>query len=119
MDHGLGLRIPARVTEVIDGDTIEIEVRRKMRIRLLDCWAPETRTTDQVEKQRGQAAAEYLTAEANGEIVVVEIPIEAGERFGEAMSFDRVLGRVFRQSDGQDLGELMVEAGHATREKHG
>lgn len=116
---GIEIKIPARVVDVIDGDTIEIEISRRARIRLLDCWAPETRSRDADEKAAGLVAKDYLESVADGEHVVVTIPIEADKRFGQAMSFDRILGRVELVNRGRDLSEIMVESGHATKTKGG
>ena len=38
-----GLTLPGNVLDVHDGDTVTVEVKRTLRIRLLDCWAPELR----------------------------------------------------------------------------
>lgn len=110
-----GVTLPARVVGVTDGDTIEVEVSRRLRIRLLDCWAPETRTTDPEEKQRGFAAKEFLHDLIHGKDVSVQIDIEPDERFGDQMSFGRVLARVYL--DGMDVSKAVVEAGHATSER--
>lgn len=31
----------AKVLRVIDGDTVEVEIRRTVRVRMLGCWSPE------------------------------------------------------------------------------
>ena len=113
----LGIRFPALVTRVIDGDTIEVSINRTIRIRLLDCWAPETRTTDDAEKALGIAALNYLTLLAISRECVVDVPIEGAAKFGDSMTFGRVLGHV--SVDGVDLAEQMVRSGHAhaTRER--
>ena len=36
-----GFTTKAKVTRVIDGDTVDVEITRKVRLRLKDCWAPE------------------------------------------------------------------------------
>ena len=127
---------------VLDGDTIEVNVTRvsilgitvsadhisrTVRVRLLDCWAPETRTRDLEEKKRGLAAKAYMEELVLAEEVHVEIPIEKNAKFGDSMSMGRVLGRVFlphiviaEAVDGLETGEVavaMVAAGHATKEK--
>jgi endonuclease YncB( thermonuclease family) len=112
-----GLTFPATVTRVIDGDTVEVEIKRKIRIRLLDCWAPETRTTNLVEKAKGIKSKKNLQKEAEGQPVSVSVPIEAGGKFGDAMTFGRVLGHIVRSNDGVDLSVLQVESGYATKER--
>jgi len=112
-----GLTFPAKITRVIDGDTVEVEIKRTLRIRLLDCWAPETRTTDLVEKAKGIKSKKNLQKEAQGQDVSVSVPIDAEGKFGDAMSFGRVLGHIVRDSDGVDLSTLQVVSGFATKER--
>lgn len=107
--RSVGLILPARVIEVTDGDTVVVEFRRELRIRLLDCWAPEPCT------QEGLDAKNHLQRLIDGKEVTVEIPIEPDGRFGDKMSFNRILGRLV--IDGQDVSELMVQEGHATQER--
>lgn len=111
-----GFVLPAKVVGVIDGDTIEIDVRRRIRVRLLDCWAPETRTTDAEERQRGIAAKEFLHNLIGGKDVSVEIELEPDGKFGDQMTFGRILGRVYLE-DEIDVSKIMVESGHATKER--
>jgi len=112
---GFGIQFGGKVVDVLDGDTIEIEVKRKVRVRLLDCWAAETRTTDPEEKKRGMQAKDFMKELALGNDAVVFVPIEGDARFGQSLSFGRVLG--FVEVNGADLSEAMVAAGMATEEK--
>jgi len=42
----LGWTTRASIERVIDGDTLDVTICRRVRVRLLDCWAPELRTRD-------------------------------------------------------------------------
>lgn len=105
-----------RVVKVIDGDTIEVVSEIRFRIRLIDCWCPETRTKDAAEKRRGQDARSFLTCIAHGRAVLYSIPF--GKSLGDSITLGRVLARV-RLADNQsiDLSSIMVEAGHASKSK--
>ena len=54
---------PATIDRVVDGDTIDVDIDlgfsiilKKQRVRLLGINAPESRTRDLVEKEKGLAA---------------------------------------------------------------
>lgn len=112
-----GLTIPGEVVRVIDGDTLEVEVRRVVRIRLLDCWAPETRTTDLAEKEQGLQAKAYLEGIAANKSVKVHIPFDRDGKFGDSLTFGRALGYVWVEGDLVSLSEQMVRSGHATKDR--
>ena len=40
------LTTSAVVEEVYDGDTVVVSIQKEIRVRMLDCWAPEVRTKD-------------------------------------------------------------------------
>lgn len=107
---------PATCTRVIDGDTIEVEVTRKIRVRLLDCWAPETRTKDLKEKAKGLKSKQDLADWIEGKPVLVQIPTDSGGELNSIMTMGRVLGRVWT-ADGMDVAESQVAMGHATKTK--
>ena len=110
-----GLTAACDVYRVIDGDTVEIELRIPMRVRLLDCWAPETRTKDADEKKRGLASREHLAGIAEGSVGTVFIPWEHASRMGDVLSFGRALAHVWVND--KSLSEEQVKAGHATETK--
>lgn len=110
-----GITFPAKITRVIDGDTLEVEVRRTIRIRLLNCDAYESRTRDMQEKIKGLKSKDYLSQLALGKDATVIIPIDEGGKFGDSMTFGRVLGRV--EIDEGDLSQLMIDSGHAEKPK--
>lgn len=107
-----GWTTQAIVTNVVDGDTVDIEVRRTMRVRLLDCYAPETRTRDEREKARGLAAKQHLTDLIGGKEVILHVPTSHGGELSELLTLGRVLGRLF-DSEGMDVSKAMCIAGHA------
>lgn len=101
------------VVEVFDGDTITVEIRKRLKIRLLDCWAPETRTKDADEKKRGFAARDYMKSLAEGKEGVLFIPTE--DDISKVFTFGRALGYVWIGDT--NLSEEMVKKGHATKTK--
>lgn len=106
----LGLTTRAEVVRVLDGDTLEVEVKLKARVRLLDCWAPELR------KEGGEESREHLIGLARpGSVVTLHVPAEKLRRLDDVFTFGRILGRVF--ANGQDVGIRMVMDGFATKEK--
>lgn len=115
----------AKVVRVIDGDTLEIEVKRVLRVRMLDCWAPESRrdprldeSKQQAEKTRGQAAKAHLTELADGQEVTVQIPLSPDGDVAKVWTMGRVLGHVWLRSEPcESLSEMQVKAGHAKKEK--
>lgn len=114
-----GMTIDGTVLRVIDGDTIVVESRVEYHVRLLDCWAPESRTRDQAEKQRGLAAKARMQQLAVDKPVRVFLP--AADDLTDMMTMGRLLGRVWILSGdaptSPDLSTIMVAEQLATREK--
>ncbi len=115
----------AKVLRVIDGDTLEVEIRRVVRVRMLDCWAPESKqdprlpdSRRQAEKAKGQAAKQNLNSLANGREVIVSVPLSDDGDVAKSMTMGRVLGHVWLVDHPEkSLSVQQVEAGHATTEK--
>lgn len=109
----LGSRFPVKITSVYDGDTVVVEWTRTARVRLIDCWADEIRTTDVAAKKRGLAARDHLVKLAEGKEAVLFVPYH--QNVGEQTTLGRVLGKL--SVNGVDLSDAMVASGHAFREK--
>ena len=114
-----GFCIDGRVARVIDGDTVVVRSEIEYQVRLLDCWAPESRTKDLDEKTRGLASKARMTEIATGKPVRVHMP--ATGSVTDMVTMGRVLGRVWITQDGKpepiDLSGLMVSEGLATTTK--
>lgn len=112
----------AVVTNIVDGDTVDVEIRRTIRVRLIDCWAPETHMDGRLpearqaaEKKAGLKSKEDLKALALGKPVILQVP--TSEDLLKSTTMGRVLGRVWLEGDEESLSEKQVKAGNATREK--
>ena len=119
-----GITTDVKVVRVIDGDTVDVSITRTIRVRLLDCYAPETRTKDSKEKVRGYESKKYLydmltqvfyndRAARKQKQVTLFMPADDKGELKDNFTFSRVLGRLF--VNGEDVSELMVEAGKATK----
>lgn len=114
-----GITIDGTVIRVIDGDTIVVESRVEYHVRLLDCWAPESRTKDTAEKQRGLTAKSRMKTLAENKSVRVFLP--ASEDLTEMITMGRMLGRVWILNGDApttpDLSTIMVSECLATPTK--
>ncbi len=104
-----------KVTNVVDGDTIDVEidlgfsVSYSQRLRLAGIDTPESRTTDKAEKVLGLEAKEYLknkVKDAKDVIVKTEKP-DSSEKYG------RILGWVYVDGSSKSVNEQMIEDGYA------
>ena len=103
----------ATVRRWVDGDTVDVDIDlgfgliySNQRIRLYGIDAPEQRTRDLVEKERGLAATAYVNEQAPvGSKVVIKTYKD--DKYG------RILGEIF--VDDKNLNTLLTVEGHAVR----
>lgn len=114
-----------KIVRLVDADTIEIDIDLgfnmwmvKERIRLHDVDAPESRTSDDIEKHFGNLStdyvASYLTVGAEYKYVSKEFHKDQyGRSLGDFEVYDQV------SDSWKMLTELMVRDGHAVVWKEG
>jgi micrococcal nuclease len=103
----------AKITEVIDGDTVDamidlgFDIWHKIRIRLFGLNCPESRTSNEIEKPYGLAAKQFTKDRIEGQEVRVEIHKQ--EKFG------RYLAIIHYQSNNTtiNLNSELIGTGHA------
>lgn len=107
-----------RVVRVVGGDTVDIEIVRRCRVRLADCWAPETRRTDHpTEKKLGSQAKQELSGHIQpGDECTVEFVSDGDDVFGDDMTFGRFVGNVWVHND-ISVSDFMRETGLAFKTK--
>ena len=97
------------IVKIVDGDTVDVridlgfDVWHKCRVRLVGINAPESRTRDKEEKERGLAAKEWLIDRLADESV--ELHSQGKGKYG------RVLGELY--IDETNINQEMIEVGHA------
>ena len=121
-----GLTTKVVVTNVVDGDTIDVQIIKTVRVRLKDCWCPETRTRDLEEKEKGLAAKAHIKTllgeqelyfgESKYKQAILHIPADEDDDIKDILTLNRILGYIF--VDGQDISSKMVADGHATKTKY-
>ena len=111
------LVVPVEVIEVYDGDTLTVRLTLNIRVRLLDCWCPETKTRDLEEKAYGIHSRETMKEVCLGEKCLMTIPLEGHDRLDDVFTFGRILARIRVISSGLDVSDEMVRMGEATKEK--
>jgi micrococcal nuclease len=104
-----------KVTKVVDGDTIDVEIDLgfdisfSSRVRLAGIDTPESRTTDKAEKVLGLEAKAYLKhcIESAKTVVIKTEKINSSEKYG------RILGWVYLDGDTISLNDKMINDGYA------
>lgn len=114
-----GITLPVKVVGVVDGDTLEVAVDWRIRVRLLDCWAPELKKGTEAEKKAGFKAKLDLAALAVGKPATLFVPTDKASRVGDVFTFDRILGHVWTDGDPQTLSAHQVSARNASTTKGG
>ena len=104
----------AKVIRVVDGDTIDAMVDlgfttfKKVRIRMHGINAPESRTRDLVEKEKGLAAKARLIEmleESDNEFRLVSHGVG---------KFGRCLGEIFLHNHANSINKQLIWEGHGT-----
>ena len=118
-----GWTVKGQVVNCVDGDTVDVSVTTIVRVRLIDCWCPESKIDKRLpedqrktEKQAGIAAKKHLEELALGKEVVLHVPVNSSE-LKDVLTMNRVLGTVWLDGAEKSLNEIQVESGHATKEK--
>jgi endonuclease YncB( thermonuclease family) len=101
----------AKCVRVVDGDTVDIEVRYVVRVRLATCWAPERRTV------AGEKAWEDLELHASGKPCVLHIPTQGARSFADVSTLGRVVGHVWLKDSDESLSAWQVRRKNAATEK--
>jgi micrococcal nuclease len=104
-----------KVTKVVDGDTIDVEIDLgfdisfSSRVRLAGIDTPESRTTDKAEKALGLESKAYLKhAIDNAKSVVIKT-----EKMNSSEKYGRILGWVYLDGDTESLNDKMINDGYA------
>lgn len=101
-----------KINKVIDGDTIEVQIDLgfniviTQRVRLQGVNAPETRTLDLSEKERGLKAKEWLENRvSNSQNLVIQTTKE--DKYG------RILGTIYVEGETVPINQIMLSEGLA------
>ena len=104
-----------KLINVIDGDTIDVDIDLGFdisllrRVRMAGIDTPESRTTDKAEKVLGLEAKEYLKKmikDAKKIVIKTELP-DSSEKYG------RILGWVYIDDANKSINEQMIADGYA------
>ena len=104
-----------KVTNVVDGDTIDVEIDLgfdisfSSRVRLAGIDTPESRTKDKAEKALGLEAKEYVKSKIKDakDIVIKTEKMDSSEKYG------RILGWLFLDGSKVSVNEQMIADGYA------
>ena len=104
-----------KVTNVVDGDTIDVEIDLgfdisfSSRVRLAGIDTPESRTTNKAEKVLGLEAKEYIKSKVKEakDVVIKTEKMDSSEKYG------RILGWLFLDGSKVSVNEQMIADGYA------
>ena len=114
----------ATVTEVVDGDTIVIDIDlgfdvmfTNQKVRLLDIDTPESRTSDKVEKVFGVASKDFVKKFVAGckSKVIIRTHISEGTDDSGREKFGRLLGEIVNPDTKEVLNEQLISKNYAVR----
>ena len=115
------ITVAGKVIKVVDGDTVDVEVKTIIRVRLIDCWAPESKIDNRVAKEKqkdvkdlGLKSKQNLTDLSLNKNVLVSVPISEKNDLTKSLTLGRILGRVWIDGDEKSLSEHQIESGNAT-----
>ena len=114
----------ATVTEVVDGDTIVIDIDlgfdvmfTNQKVRLLGIDTPESRTSDKVEKVFGIASKDFVKKFVVGckSKVIIRTHISEGTDDSGREKFGRLLGEIVNPDTKEVLNEQLISKNYAVR----
>jgi micrococcal nuclease len=105
------------ILKVVDGDTVDVDIDlgfgvwlRNERVRIVGIDCPESRTSDKIEKDFGEAAKQRVTSLLSSEATLISQISKMGENMKG--KFGRILGD-FKTINDQIISTTLMEEGHA------
>ena len=105
------------ILKVVDGDTVDVDIDlgfgvwlRNERVRLAGIDAPESRTSDAVEKVFGQAAKDRVNSLLGAEAILISQISKSGDNIKG--KFGRIIGN-FKTINGENVADVLMSEGHA------
>ncbi len=115
----------AKVTEVVDGDTIVIDIDlgfdvifTKQKVRLLGVDTPESRTSDKTEKVFGLASKDYVKKfieSCTDKHVIIRTHVSDDVDSNGREKFGRLLGEIIQPDTKKVLNDELINNGFAVR----
>ena len=103
-----GVATEAQVVRVIDADTLEVEVKRTVKVRLLGCNVPDK---DKDVSARAYRHVMQLLEAVDGKVTLFVPAGRSSLQLGDIHSFERILGEIW--VDGQNLSKILIDCGLA------
>lgn len=101
---------PGWITEVdyirpVDGDTIEVEIRRRFKVRIQDIDVYEKNT------EKGQKAIDFVDSKLiDAKEIIVKIPTNSPLKLMDMNSFERIVGEIY--VNGRKLSTMLRAEGY-------
>ena len=103
-----------KLVKVVDGDTVDVDIDlgfgvwlQNQRIRMYGIDAPESRTSDKVEKVYGMAAKDFVIKWTNAGDLVLKTFKDGKGKYG------RILGELWYND--VNINQRMIEEHHAVK----
>jgi len=109
--------VPCRVVEVVDGDTLTVEVKLRARVRMKGCWAEELHSRYPEVRARAQQSKQHLKSLALNKDGLLRIDLAGVDRLDKVFSFGRIVGNIYLEHQAKTLAQRQIEAGYATATK--
>jgi endonuclease YncB( thermonuclease family) len=111
-----GISTVAVINEWYDGDTATATISLDVRLRTLDCWAPEVKGPEKAQGLLSKKRVQEIAPPGSK----VRIFIPSTGKLQDSLTFGRPLAHIWiEQKDGTyiNVGEKMVREGFATKDK--
>lgn len=100
----LGWITEGKIVRVLDGDTVEVEITRTLKIRIDDLRCAES------DEYGGQEATEFTNALLHDKNVTIQIMTNNPLKLLDFNSFDRAVGRIWL--DETLVRDIIIASGH-------
>lgn len=106
----VGLCVKGKVVNVVDGDTVDVEITKRIRVRLIGddgSWfnTPELHSKDEKEKAAANFVKDVAKTLVENREVVLFVPASERDNISDDFTLSRVLGKVF--VEGEDLVDIL------------
>jgi hypothetical protein len=110
----IGMTFPGKILSAHDADSLIVEVRMTLHLRLDGCWAPEIDSKDPIERQIAIEGRDYIRAIGLQRDCIVSIPFHDRNNavhMADSLTMERWLSRVWLKDEPglPDLSTRLVQ----------